>query len=570
LDHPHLALPFHIAIKDLVLKNDTLLAATALGVFYVKANKWFWPTRATCLHTSDSGVYIGSLNGMYETGKNGNVFLGERNKLLSTRISAITKTKNGVYWIATYGDGIVGYKNDLVVMNIREEDGLTSNICRNLVVTGDTLWVGTDKGLNKICFSDQGFKITKFTMADGLSSDIIHAVYVDNGMVYVGTPQGLTYFDENRITRNSNCVLHFTAIKVSSNTWYDTTGFQLAPKDNNVRFEFAGISYRSGGDISYKYRLLGLDDNWKTTKESFLSYPSLPSGNYKLQLVAINKFGIQSSIQQVEFSIEEKLTEKTWFRILFVEALVFLTALFVILYAKRIRRKEKEKTNTLRRMAELEQMALRAQMNPHFIFNSLNSIQHYVIDKDIAGANKFITDFSSLIRQTLEFSTKQEVSVAEELSYLTTYLSLEKARMENKFHYEIIVNDNLSTQDHFIPPMILQPFVENSVRHGIGFRKDELGKISITINLKDQMLVCVVEDNGVGRQLAGQYRKAMVANHHSKGTSVTMARINMLNLNNENKIQVQIDDLVDASGKPAGTKVTLCFPVFNYATKSIV
>jgi hypothetical protein len=387
-------------------------------------------------------------------------------------------------------------------------------------------------------------------------------VYADGPVIYVGTPQGITYFNENNISQTSDCDLRITAIKSSDKVWnYDTTGFLLPHRDNNIRFEFVGISYRSVGHINYRYRLMGLDSNWKTTSETILSYPSLPSGTYTLQLAAINKFGVQSETKQIHFSIEQLLEERTWFRILLFLLGGTFVWLAVIIYIKRIREKEARKGDTARKMTELEQKALKAQMNPHFIFNSLNSIQQYVMEKDTIGANKFITAFSSLIRQTLDFSTRQEITIKEELQYLATYLELEKTRMEEKFIYSIQVCDAVSSGEYCIPPMVLQPYVENSIRHGISYRRDKEGKILINVRLENSKLICTVEDNGVGRLVAGQFKMRESFDRQSRGMSVTADRIEMMNKNSKQKIELMVQDLIDQNNEPLGTRVTVSFPV---------
>ncbi|MEO5562267.1 MAG: histidine kinase, partial [Chitinophagaceae bacterium] len=557
------------AIKTIVWIKGKLLIASAAGVYFLDENghdspitTLIWAKRSTSAFPHDSGFYIGTLNGLFDLRKNQEaVFLGEKNSLFRNRISAITKTDDGIFWIATYGGGIVGFKDDKVITHLSQENGLSSNICRNIFVADNNLWVGTDKGLNKITRYGNNYRVTKFTTADGLNADIINAVLVDNGVVYVGTPGGVTYFNENKISQNSNCDLRITGINSSDRVWnFDTTNFLLRHRDNNIRVEFVGLSYKSAGDIVYKYRLVGLDSSWKTTNETFLSYPALPSGKYKLQLMAINKYGIQSKIKEVDFTIEELLEEKTWFRLLLVVVGVACFWLIVVLYIKGIRRKEALKASTVRKMTELEQKALRAQMNPHFIFNSLNSIQQYVMDKDTIGANKFITAFSSLIRQTLDFSSKQEITLEEELQYLSTYLELEKTRMEDKFIYEIEVAPQVPVSEFYIPPMILQPYVENSIRHGVGYRRDKAGKIMINIKRKADKVVCIVEDNGVGRLVAGQFKMSKPLDRQSKGMSLTADRVEMFNKNNRNKIELNVYDMIDEQNNPLGTRVVISFP----------
>jgi LytS/YehU family sensor histidine kinase len=222
--------------------------------------------------------------------------------------------------------------------------------------------------------------------------------------------------------------------------------------------------------------------------------------------------------------------------------------------------REVEKTRISSRISELEQLALKSQMNPHFIFNSLNSIQQYVMDKDIAGANRFISGFSKLIRQTLDFSSKPLVNLTDEIGYLSTYLELEKNRLEDKFTFTVSVDEELKNSDYQVPPMILQPYLENSLRHGIRFRKDNEGRISVRVNKMENRLVCVIEDNGVGRKLAAHYKSINPIEYQSKGMSLTADRLELINRNIKDKIYVSVDDLVNKTDEPAGTRVTISFP----------
>jgi hypothetical protein len=438
---------------------------------------------------------------------------------------------------------------------------LTSDICRALYVSGNTIWVGTDKGLNRVVITPAGAAITTYTEDDGLVGNMINAVYVDGSKVYAGTSAGLTSFDADRISLHSFCKLRITGVGIQNGKkQYDTTGLVLPHVENDVRFDFVGISYRSAGDITYRYRMVGLNDNWQTTRETFLSYPSLPSGDYELQLQATNKFGVESEIVRIPFQVEKLLWEKTWFRILALLIIGALIWIFVNARIKKIRRQNEEKMQINNRMAELEQMALKAQMNPHFIFNSLNSVQQYVIDKDLRGANKFITDFSRLIRLTLDISSKTKISLYEEISYLTTYLELEKTKFEDKFSYRVTVADNLDPSDWYIPPMILQPYVENSIRHGVRYRADKLGEIRVSMELNEQYLICRVEDNGVGRKVAAQFKSQMPIEYQSKGMTLTARRIEMLNRHQQVPALIEVEDIL-INNQIAGTRVVLQFPV---------
>jgi len=244
-----------------------------------------------------------------------------------------------------------------------------------------------------------------------------------------------------------------------------------------------------------------------------------------------------------------------------VLAIILITWLYLRWRTKTIRKQVNEKQETARKLAELEQMALKSQMNPHFIFNSLNSIQQYVIDKDVLGANKFITEFARLIRLTLELSAKSRISLAEEKDYLTTYLNLEKTRFEDKFKCSIDISSSLDKDGTYIPPMVLQPYIENSIRHGVRHRNDSLGFIKVLFTKQENYLVCIVEDNGIGRKLSAKSKGLEPIEYQSKGMTVTAKRIEMLNKTQSHPIFINIDDLEAADGKPLGTRVTLRFPL---------
>ena len=557
-----------IIIKAIFVDKDKLYAATNIHAFSMDTANLsetgsIWSGRTTTVFASNDTMYVGTLNGLYCRFPDKSIqYLGEKNPELNTRITYIRKDDRGILWVGTYGDGIIAWKNGRVIARIDQQNGLTSNFCRTMFLHGNGLWIGTDKGLNRIDISKPAYPVKKYTTGDGLASNIINAVYVDGSNVFVGTPEGVTFFDEQKIFSSSRCDLKFVDIGVGGQTYFpDEMPAVIAHAKNNVQFNYVGISYKSAGDIRYRYRLLGVDSNWKETRETFLSYPTLPSGDYELQVQAINKFDVPSKIITSQFTIEKLIWEKTWFLTLI--AMIFLAAMASLVYSiiSRIRRREEEKTSVNKRIGELEQLARKAQMNPHFIFNSLNSIQQYVMDADIVGANKFISGFSRLIRKTLDFSSKAEVSLAEELDYLTNYLELEKTRLENAFSWSVFIDPDLHVSEYFIPPMILQPFVENSVRHGLRYRKDKEGKVTVTVKKEPGFLICVLEDNGVGRKAALKYKSANPIEYQSKGMSLTAERITMLNKNNPHKITMQIDDLEDDQQNSLGTRVTLQFPV---------
>jgi ligand-binding sensor domain-containing protein len=521
--------------------------------------------RSTAVCAASSRIYIGTLAGLKYSDSASNITqLAGLNPLLANRITKLLYAKNKL-WIGTNDNGLVCFDGEKVIKNISVKEGLTGNIIRALYADGDYLWAGTDRGLNKINIADTACPVVmRYTTADGLGSDMIHAVYVNNGNVFTGTPEGITFFDEAKISNSTSCDLRILGITVSGiEQQYDSATLLLSHKNNNIRFDFVGISYKSAGDIVYSYKLSGIDDDWKTTRDNFLQYPTLPSGSYELQLQAANKFGVKSEIVTLRFDIAKTIAEETWFRALLLASALALTWWLASLRTKRIRRRDREKNETAGRIAELEQQALKAQMNPHFIFNCLNSIQQYVIDKDVAGANKFITGFSRLIRQTLENSSKQLISVGEEEAFLNTYLALEKNRFEDKFEYRITIDEKIQKEDTFLPPMLLQPFIENSIRHGIRLKQDGMGLIEINISLSINHIICTIIDNGAGREAARASKSSQHIEYQSRGMQLTSQRIELLNKNTGQDISLNVEDLTTGNRAAAGTKVTISLPLQN-------
>jgi ligand-binding sensor domain-containing protein len=557
------------SLKEISIINDSiLLAVSSANIYFLNFNTLIfdgtniiWKERATSVLYSIDSIFVGSLNGLFVVKNDkSNYSLSKIDKIFERRISAIKKGPDATIWVGTYDAGVVAYKNGKVVQVFNDSNGLTSNICRNLFVNGNYLWVGTDKGLNKIDISKPPYKILiNYTTTDGLASNMINAVYTDSNMLYVGTPEGLTFFDETKIVNDSTCDMRILGISVSGKEQpWDSSKIILHHKDNNIRFDFVGLSFKSAGDITYSYRLVGLDNEWKTTRENYLEYPSLPSGNYALEIYATNKFGVKSEVLTIDFEIEKRLVEKLWFRLL----LLLLTLGAIYFYFNRrintIKTRAREKVAINDKLNEMEQMALRSQMNPHFIFNCLNSIQDYVISGDVQGANKFITDFSRLIRNTLDNSSKKTISIVDEITYLTNYLTIEQYRFENKFEFSIYVDNQINKDDNHIPPMLLQPYVENAIRHGINNKKEGVGLIQINILKQNNNLICEIIDNGIGRKAALALKGNTAIEYQSKGMELTAKRIQLLNKNIGEDIVIKIEDV---QSPKIGTKVTVSIPM---------
>jgi ligand-binding sensor domain-containing protein len=565
------------SVKSIVRRPDgRLLVATVWGVGNFDVKRWrfidtFWRERATAVSCYLDTVYIGTLTGLYRlVGNRPPELMGASEPLLRTRISAIVRGARGIYWIATYGSGIVGFRGDSVVTVINKQHGLTSDICRCLLLHNQILWEGTDRGLNRIELDKPGYPVTAFTSNDGVGSDIINTVYASDSMIYVGTPAGLSYFNPGKIGEHEPCRVYLLSALSGSGTDRvgDTANLVIPFGDRSIRFGYVGISYRSGGDITYRYRMMGLDSSWRTTRLTELEYAVLPPGAYEFQLTAINKFGASSGLLSQRFSVVTPFWLTTWFDVLVVVIFALGTLGMASWRIRTIRRRQREKDQLARKMMELERMALQAQMNPHFIFNCLTSVQQYVVDRDIFSANKYIAGLARLIRLTLHNSSLAFITLADEVAYLSAYLALEKLRFKEKMEYAIDVDPQILQNSCYIPPMLIQPYVENSVRHGLRHRKGRMGHIWLRVSQGKEPqrpgLTVIVEDNGIGRERSAQYKTAEHIEYQSKGMTMTADRIRIINATYGADIQVEVIDLKDADNQAAGTRVVMQFKAFDH------
>jgi LytS/YehU family sensor histidine kinase len=244
----------------------------------------------------------------------------------------------------------------------------------------------------------------------------------------------------------------------------------------------------------------------------------------------------------------------------------FLVWLILYYRTKKIRGEEKKKFVISKQIAEIEMKALQSQMNPHFVFNSINSIQGFILKNKVDDALGYLQDFAKILRQTLDNATKKYISLEEEIEYIKWYLNLELMRFDQKFKVELRVPDNLNPQNIQIPPMIVQPYVENAIRHGLLHRNDGQGILLIEfLVLGEQDLKCIIEDNGVGRKRCKEIESWKTqTTHKPQSTRITKDRIDLLNKSSQSdKYEVNIIDLCDGHGVGTGTRVEIILPLMT-------
>ncbi len=318
------------------------------------------------------------------------------------------------------------------------------------------------------------------------------------------------------------------------------------------------------GQQSVRYRLLPVKKTWSNfSSDRKAVFAPLSPGNYLLEIQSVNPLDQKHlSTLSYSFQIMPPFYLRWWF-ILCV--LVILTAISIILLRLRfrqIRQQEHQKADVRNELNSIEMKALKAQMNPHFIFNAINAIQSFILSNNVDQALYYLSIFAKLVRKTLENATKDFIPLCEEMEYIHFYIELEKMRYEGQFSSEIDIDPQLPIETTLIPPMIIQPFVENAIKHGLLKLKDA-GVLKIVIRkLSDSQYIVVIEDNGIGRQKSAELKQEDGRIHNSKGLELTNARIRLLNeMSRTGKYHIASIDLYHADGSSKGTRIEVTFPI---------
>lgn len=556
------------AYKELVLWNTN---THTTQIVYPKAYSDIY----SLIKYSSNIVWLGTDNGLFELSLNDyKIKKIDFSPLLRIRINCLYKDSKEIIWLGTKGGGLLKIK-DNIVWKLTSEDGLPGNSVNTIIEKDNALWLATNKGVAKISFlnanvfysqdslktgrwkfkSGEYYKIEKFTQANGLVNNEIYDIALDSTNVYAGTNKGLSYFRQD-LTGINNIPppIYLTGVKILGQDTILQNHYELEHKQNHIEFNFVGISYQRASALQYMYKLEGADNKWKITENKTVQYPLLPPGYYTFMVKAYNRSGIESKhIEKLSFRINKAFYQTTIFKVLvFLGILIVIFVIFTVFFY--IKLKEIKKRNIIvQELNKFRQRALSAQMNPHFIYNSLNSVQSYIFKNDKFKSSEYLSKFSNLMRRVLENSQHPLISLQEELDALKMYVDMELIRFRNNFSFQLNVNNNVNMNKVKVPPLILQPYVENAIHHGLRRSKKDDKKVELSVISKNEYLCIEIEDNGIGRNAASE-RKHMTKSY---GTQITDKRLSLYKELYENDVKISIIDLADKQNKPLGTKVKI-------------
>jgi len=513
------------------------------------------------LEDSDSGViWIASSTGL-ELCKNKKYtkILYHNRPILSTSIIKV----NHQVWVAST-EGVLVFQNQKLIRVINQKAGVLSNRVSKLKLDKEFVYISSNEGLQQYDLYANRFK--NFTKAEGLLSNAVFDFEVVNNAVFIITSKGLQKMSFSAIASTSN-LPNIKIEKIAVNGLeIATTKKIFKPTENTFEFTLLAITQKFKNKLKYQYQLEGYDTKWYTTSFSNnkIRYSHLPDGMYTLKVKAVYNTTVSKAITQYPFQIQSVFWKTKEF---VVFSLAALFGLIFLIYKLRIRfvvdkkNKEIEKEKYIQELNKSKLTALKSQMNPHFIFNALNSIQEFILLNKKELASNYLADFADLMRSYLQHSQEDTVSIQDEIETLDLYLKLETIRFDDDFAFSIQCDNQIDKEQTYIPSFLLQPFVENAIKHGLLHRSGSRKLTVLFTKLTNHSLKCEIEDNGIGRVASSQINNKR--KHQSFATKASQNRMELLNQSTNEKIDLQIIDLYDSDNKGSGTKIILSIPIIN-------
>ncbi|MEO1259137.1 MAG: two-component regulator propeller domain-containing protein [Bacteroidota bacterium] len=538
---------------------------------------------------SENNIWIGGNDGLLSLKDSFQIQWGEQFGQLAGRIIDIKPAGPNQLWVVTAENDLVRarVKDGKVTAALAMNDTLPIPIknIKHLHKSSDgTLWISTNTGV----FGLGGQPgILHFDATDGLPSDDVNAVAVENDTLWAATTAGLAKIQLNRTGGKGDFSTYISAVSyelnkanVHEDLVYRKQGKVVIPQGaSRIDIQLSGLHYGSAGNFVFEYieeeQLLPLQwVTWSNLSSNLAKLFSgkadttllrkgnryfgahVPKGNFRTTVTAIAKDGTRSLYPDTRtFTILPYWYETIWFSLFIIGFSAYAVWLFLRQYtrAKRFQRAA----------SELQLAAIKAQVNPHFVGNSINAIQQFFYPPDPGAASRYIATFTSLLRQTMHLSEVPFVPFEEELSFITDYLKMVKLRFGERFEYQVVEKDNIPKGTLF-PAMILQPILENATIHG--FAPEGTSRLSSTFELREGKLVCTITDNGVGIEKSKKIKKNQNRKRVSRGIQLLQDKINVMNKMYGLDLRIGYLDLSSINKNRSGTQVTLSYTPGKIAT----
>lgn len=493
------------------------------------------------LDSKDKTYLISVFQGLFVHQNNKFQSLLNENIWKESKLKFISKNDKGNLIIASEFGAVtlIDVSNSFRILKTIPKNQIIGNTITFLESYKDFIFIGTEKGIN---IYRNGI-IQLFDKEQGLKDATISSSHIFGNQLWLGTQKGFYTIDLEKITANKNTVssieirsitINSIPISQSNYSWFSYNSNQLICdyQHNTIAVNFVPKGHLFPNKLKFRYRLK-TTNRWSPYSEKpfvYLSY--LPNDNYNLEIEVLDlNAGKTSRFDILKIKIQPPFWKTEWFYGLVVVLLIFGAVLIIL----RIKNRAKQKAETENQIAKAKLEALLSQMNPHFTFNALNTIQNFVFNKDALNSAIYISEFAGLLRQTLDNSKRQTITIEDEIEYLKTYIAIENQRFDNRIQYEILLDDTIEKEHTEIPTMLLQPFVENIFKHAFDEKyPNPAFKIEFTILDKNKLQI-LISDNGKGKTKTTK-------NHISKGISITKERLKIMQPTNFDPIKIDFSE----------------------------
>lgn len=526
----------------------------------------------------DSVIWFGSNKGLGSINTKGDIELyTEEDGLPNNNVEYIYTDDYNNIWIGSYG-GLTRFYESSFFNFPTQDNVIDSNISCIIEDNLGYLWIASDFGIKAIRraelvnFADgrtNNLSPHIFSEEDGIKNLECNGgfqspgIITQSGYLWFSTVKGAVVTKSRPLEKSGQTTLNIEKIIIDGVPQNFSDSISIRYNTGSIEIHYSLPSFNNPKKLRFKYLMEGLNHPWINAGSRRVAYyNNLPPGNYTFK-VQVDDFNKESIGKDFLIIVPPPFWLTWWFYFLVGITGLGVLILFMYLRIHGIRKVEMEKTLLHQKYSAIELKALQAQLNPHFIFNCLNSIQHFIIINDELSANKYLGKFSYLMRMFLEHSKSDFITMEDEIALLRTYIELENLRFANSFTFTLNVQEDLPLTEFEIPSMLFQPFIENSINHGL-LNLDRKGLLYIDFRVENGTLIGVIDDDGIGRQKAMEYRKARDGSRKSRGFEITKDRINVFNRKNDMDITFEIIDKKDSEGNALGTKVILRIPLYKH------
>jgi ligand-binding sensor domain-containing protein len=500
--------------------------------------------------------WVGYEDGLYEYHYDGAIIILKDKDGLPVIAKSLQQQFDGSLVVGTSTRGVMIFREGKNTQTYHEKNGLSSVFVRKVLKQDTYIWVLTDAGLDRIDGTNGA--ITNYLEEYGLTNTIINDFIIDNGKILFATPGGILL--RYNLPKYFNFEIKFPLLKASSNGLEISNNAMLPDNSRDILFYFEALHYLSTTALTYRYRLIGIDTIWRSVGNfnNQLAFNRLSPGKYMFEIKAVAGPNYKSVVRSFSFIVPRPF----WQKIDFVIAVALILFLLLWLFLRHWKQNLLDRQLIKERVLKSQLVALRAQMNPHFLYNVLNTVQGLVYGNRKTEAGELLGNFSDLMRKTLQASDKQLLPLKDEIENLRLYLELEKARFDEGFTYQIDVIDIDDLSSIYVPSLMLQPFAENSVKHGL-MHKQGIKKVEIRFEKEGDGLHVVIDDNGIGRMQSMEINKRSKSKPYSFATVALNERMDLFNRLYKQKITCRIIDKIDERQQSQGTRVELYIPDYS-------